>query len=185
MNLKHLICTVTAASLLTVAWTSVAFAQHEGHGGGGAGTLPDSVRDVLGPFRDLSEAISQGYGLFQGCVSGPNEGAMGVHYVNGMLFDDQLDVEHPEALVYEPRNGRLVLVAAEYIAPVAAWESSHAPGDQPTLMGHLLNLVPGPNRYGPGAFYEIHVWALKTNPKGVFADWNTNVSCASWVPPAP
>ena len=87
MNLKHLICTVTAASLLTVAWTSVAFAQHEGHGGGGAGTLPDSVRDVLGPFRDLSEAISQGYGLFQGCVSGPNEGAMGVHYVNGMLFD--------------------------------------------------------------------------------------------------
>jgi hypothetical protein len=123
------------------------------------------VRDVLGPFRDLSEATGQGYMLFQGCVSGPNEGAMGVHYVNPMLFDDQLDVEHPEALVYEPRNGRLVLVAAEYVTPVAAWESSHAPGDQPTLMGHLLNLVPGPNRYGPGAFYEIHVWALKTTRK--------------------
>jgi hypothetical protein len=182
MNLKRLMWNMTIVSFLTVAWTGVASAQHEGHGGGGANTLPDSVRDVLAPFRDLSEAIGQGYVLFQGCVSGPNEGAMGVHYVNPMLFDDQLDVEHPEALVYEPRNGRLVLAAAEYITPADAWGASHAPGDQPALAGHLLNYVPGPNRYGPGAFYEIHVWALKTNPKGVFADWNTNVSCASWAP---
>ena len=183
MNLKRLIWNIAAVSFLTCASSGMASAQHEGHGGGGGNTLPDSVRSVLEPFRDLSEATGQGYMLFQGCVSGPNEGAMGVHYVNGMLFDDVLDVEHPEALVYEPRNGRLVLVAAEYITPVAAWESSHGPGDQPTLLGHLLNLVPGPNRYGPDAFYEIHVWALKTNPKGVFADWNSNVSCASWVPP--
>lgn len=183
MNLKHLVWYMTAVFALTLASTGVALAQHEGHGSGGM-TLPDSVRDVLGPFRDLSEATSQGYMLFQGCVSGPNEGAMGVHYVNGALFDGELDVEHPEALVYEPRNGRLVLAAAEYITPVAAWEAAH-PGEQPTLMGHLLNLVPGPNRYGAAAFYEIHVWALKTNPKGVFADWNTNVSCASWVPTPP
>jgi hypothetical protein len=181
MNMKRLIWNAAAVSFLALAWSGVAAAQHGAHGTGG-GTLPDSVRDVLGPFRDLSEAISQGYGLFGGCVSGPNEGAMGVHYVNGTLFDDVLDVEHPEALVYEPRNGRLVLAAAEYITPAPAWHASHAPGDVPILEGHLLNYVPGPNRYGPDAFYEIHVWALKTNPKGVFTDWNSNVSCASWVP---
>jgi len=180
MKLKRLIWNVAAVLFLTVAWSGVATAQHD-HGGGG-NTLPDSVRDVLAPFRDLSEAIGQGYMLFGGCVSGPSEGAMGVHYVNGALFDDVLDVDHPEALVYEPRNGRLVLAAAEYITPAPAWHASHAPGDVPILEGHLLNYVPGPNRYGPDAFYEIHVWALKTNPKGVFTDWNTNVSCASWVP---
>lgn len=109
---------------------------------------------------------------------------MGAHYVKSSLFDGELDVDQPEALVYEPRNGRLVLAAAEYITPAAAWQASH-PGEQPTLMGHLLNFVPGPNRYGPDAFYEIHVWALKFNPKGVFADWNTNVSCASWTQPTP
>jgi hypothetical protein len=132
-------------------------------------------------FRDVNAAINAGYVQFQGCVSGPNEGAMGVHYVNQSLFDDQLEVDHPEALVYEPRNGQLHLVAAEYITPVAAWAMTHDPGVQPILMGHLFNLVPGPNRYGPDAFYELHVWALKNNPSGVFADWNPNVSCASWT----
>src|SRR5262245_38940803 len=181
MNLKRLIRNLMAVSFLIGTWTGVAWAQHD-HGGAGGNTLPDSVRDVLAPFRDLSEAIGQGYGLFGVCVNGPNEGAMGVHYVNGTLFDDQLDVDHPEALVYEPRNGRLVLAAAEYITPAPAWHATHMPTDVPILEGHLLNYVPGPNRYGPDAFYEIHVWALKTNPKGTFADWNTNVSCASWVP---
>ena len=30
---------------------------------------------------------------------------------------------------------------------------------------------------GLPAFYELHVWAWRDNPKGVFADWNTRVSC--------
>jgi hypothetical protein len=55
----------------------------------------------------MSAAIAEGYVQFQGCVIGPEEGAMGVHYSNFALFDDKVDVEHPEALVYEPRNGRL------------------------------------------------------------------------------
>jgi hypothetical protein len=37
--------------------------------------------------------------------------------------------------------------------------------------------VGSPNRYGMPAFYEMHVWVWKTNPNGVFADWNPNVSC--------
>jgi hypothetical protein len=36
-------------------------------------------------------------------VSYRQEGAMGVRFANFTLFDDKLDVKHPEVLVYEPR----------------------------------------------------------------------------------
>ena len=47
-------------------------------------------------------------------------------------------------------------------------------------MGHLFHFAPGPNRYGPPAFYELHVWAWKDNPKGTFTDWNSTASCVEW-----
>ena len=182
MNAKHLIWSLTAASLLTPASVGVVRtegAQHESHQP--AGPLPGAVRQATERFQDIRAAIAAGYVQFQGCVSGQEEGAMGVHYVNLTLFDGQVDVERPEALVYEPkRNGRLELVAVEYITPAQAWQASHEVGVQPDLMGHLFHFANGPNRYGPDAFYELHVWAWKDNPRGVFADWNPTVSCAIW-----
>jgi hypothetical protein len=50
----------------------------------------------------------------------------------------------------------------------------------PVLMGQVFNYVGSPNRYGMPSFYELHVWAWKTNPNGVFADWNPNVSCEGY-----
>jgi hypothetical protein len=184
MNAKHLIWTLAAASLLAPESLGAAraqTAQHEQHAANTADTLPGAVRQATERFRDVDAAIAAGYVQFQGCVSGPEEGAMGVHYVNPALFDGQLEVEHPEALVYEPKNnGRLQLVAVEYITPAEAWHAGHQVGVQPDLMGHLFHFAPGPNRYGPDAFYELHVWAWKTNPRSVFADWNPTVSCADW-----
>jgi hypothetical protein len=49
-------------------------------------------------------------------------------------------------------------------------------------MGQLLNYVGSPNRYGLPPFYELHVWAWRSNPKGVFVDWNPAVSCAGFEP---
>ena len=101
--------------------------------------------------------------------------------LNPALFDDWLEVDQPEALVYEPkRSRRLQLVAVEYITPAAAWQGSHDVGVQPDLNGHLFHFAPGPNRYGPAAFFELHVWAWKDNPRGTFADWNPAVSCEDW-----
>jgi hypothetical protein len=185
MNAKYVIWGLTAAALLTPASiaTSVSAqpapgAQHTGNPGG---PLPRAVRQATERFRDVNDAIAAGYVQFQGCVSGPEAGAMGVHYVNPSLFDGRLELELPEALVYEPkRNGRLELVAAEYITPAEAWHAAHGAGVQPDLMGHLLHFAPGPNRYGPAAFYELHVWAWKNNPHGAFADWNQTVSCEEW-----
>ena len=39
------------------------------------------------------------------------------------------------------------------------------------------------NLNGPPAFYELHVWAWKDNPRGSFADWNPSVSCDAWATP--
>ena len=182
MKTGRLISCVTGASLLVVASTGIRVeaAQHSGHASDLKGPLPEAVRQATERYRNVNEAIAAGYVQFQGCVSGPDEGAMGVHYSNFELFDGIVDVEQPEVLVYEPRNGRLHLVAAEYVVPAEAWDPVHEPFDKPQLMGHLMNFAPGPNRYGPIPFYELHVWAWKNNPKGSFADWNPSVSCASW-----
>jgi hypothetical protein len=146
----------------------------------GGSSIVEVVRDATHRYRDVANAIADGYAQVPSCVSGPEEGAMGVHYVKGSLFDGQVDATAPEALVYEPRQGRLHLVAVEYIAPADAWHASHEPGVQPSVLGQLFHYVPGPNRYGPAAFYELHVWAWKPNPNGTFADWNPRVSCAEF-----
>lgn len=188
MRASRLIVALTTAGLLTplsVSTVRTEARQHAGHAssaGSGRvdGPLPEAVRRATQRFRDVNVAIGEGYMQFQGCVSGSDEGAMGVHYAKFALFDADVDVENPEVLVYEPRNGRLHLVAAEYVTPAPAWDPAHDPFDKPQLMGHLLHFAAGPNRYGPDAFYELHVWAWKENPRGAFADWNRTVSCLDW-----
>src|SRR6202040_794423 len=67
-----------------------------------AGLVRD-VREATRQFLDVNNAGTAGYGPAFGCVSGPDHGAMGIHYVNGTLVVDGLiDVAHPEALIYEP-----------------------------------------------------------------------------------
>jgi hypothetical protein len=187
MKATHAAWTLVAAFIVIAAplgvGTPVA-AQHAAaqHVGQSSSTLPGAVRQATERFLDVNDAIAAGWSVLNGgCVSGPEEGAMGVHYVNPALFDDKLEVDQPEALVYEPkRGGRLQLVAIEYITPAPAWHGTHPADVLPLLMGHLFHFAAGPNRYGPLAFYELHVWAWKENPRGTFADWNPNVSCAAW-----
>ena len=102
---------------------------------------------------------------------------MGVHYVNGPLVEDgQIDADRPEALMYESRNGRLRLLGVEYIVMASAWHATHT--EPPTLGGQVFHYVGSPNRYALPAFYELHVWAWRDNPSGMFADWNTRVVCS-------
>ncbi len=65
-------------------------------------TLVDTVRQATAGYKDVAAAQAAGYSLFHGCVSGPQGGAMGVHFVNGdVVGDGELDAAHPEALLYE------------------------------------------------------------------------------------
>ena len=138
--------------------------------------LVQDVRQATQQFTNVNNATAIGYGPFLGCVSGPDHGAMGIHYVNGALLNGTVDVQHPQALIYEPSSeGKLTLVGVEYIADAATWLSSHT--GPPVLDGQVFNFVDSPNRFNIPSFFELHVWAYRNNPQGSFVDWNNHVSC--------
>ena len=94
-------------------------------------------------------------------------GGMGYHYVNTELLDGKVEVDKPEALLYEPEsNGQLRLVAVEYVIPKDAWRADTLP----RLFGQQLKL----NAFN---LYALHVWAWENNPSGIYASWNPRVNC--------
>jgi hypothetical protein len=142
-----------------------------------------AARADTAPLHSNATAQAAGYGLLVdaagiACIDNP-AGGMGVHYVNGALVaDDKVNAATPELVVYEPTgNGRLRLVAAEYVVFQAAWDATHSA--PPELFGQEFELVEAGNRYGLPPFYELHAWLWKHNPAGTFDDWNPRVSCSA------
>jgi len=145
-----------------------------------AQTVVDAVRSATSRFQDVGVATAEGYALQFGCVSGSDLGAMGLHYVNGSLLDDVIDVEHPEIVLYEPLpDGQVQLTGADYLVFAKDWNKKHK--DPPQLMGQLFHYFESPNRFGLPAFYTLHVWAWKDNPNGAFTNWNPTVSCDAFA----
>jgi hypothetical protein len=142
-----------------------------------ASALIKIVRESTERFKDVSVAEAEGYALQFGCVSGPDSGAMGLHYVNGDLVNrGVLDPTHPQIVIYEPTpNGGLRLIGADYLLLADAWDKKKQ--GQPELMGQLFHYWESPNRFGLPAFYTLHVWAWKDNPNGAFVNWHPRVSC--------
>jgi len=142
-----------------------------------ANALIAVVRESTVRFKDVRIAEAEGYGLQFGCVSGPDAGAMGMHFVNfPLVLDGELDATHPEIVIYEPLpNGQLRLIGADYLVLADAWNAKHA--SPPELMGQLFHFFESPNRFGLPPFYTLHVWAWKDSPTGAFVNWHTNVSC--------
>lgn len=136
------------------------------------------VRDATERFRDVEVAEGEQYQLLFGCVSGPDAGAMGMHFVKlALVGDGEVDATKPEIVIYEPQpNGRLRLIGADYLVYAADWDKKH-PGATPQLMGQQFHYFEAPNRFGLPAFYTLHVWAWKDSPTGTFVNWNHNVSC--------
>jgi hypothetical protein len=150
-----------------------------------AGTLIKVVRESTERFKDVSVAEAEGYALQFGCVSSDDVGAMGLHYVNGTLVDSGvLDATRPQIVIYEPKPGGGVrLIGADYLLLADAWNAKHS--GPPELMGQSFHLFTSPNRFGLPAFYTLHVWAWKENPKGAFVNWHPHVSCDSFSPQNP
>ena len=150
---------------------------------GQAAGLINTVREATERFKNVKVAEDAGYTLMFGCVSGPDSGAMGLHYVNlPLVLDGVLDPTKPEIIIYEPLpNGRLKMTGADFLVFAADWHQNNAA--TPDLQGQLLHLFESPNRFGLPNFYTLHVWAWKENPTGAFANWHSNVSCDAYVPP--
>ena len=175
MNKTRARFTIAVAFLAVVAalGTAVASANSADEGR----NLTD-VRASTAPLANLDVAMAAGYGKVKGCAQNPGVGAMGQHYVKGDLVGDPaLDPLRPEALVFEPRgDGSYRLVAVEYLVLKADWEKVHG-ATVPRLYDKSFSLVTSPNAYDLPDFYELHLWLWKTNPDGLFADWNPRVSC--------
>ena len=144
-------------------------------------TTMAQARQANEKYQSVSTMKRAGYGLLKDakgieCIA-EEPGAMGVHYVKPALVgDDKINANTPEALVYEPQpNGVLQLVAAEYVVFQSKWDAVHK--TPPSLYGRRFQLVDAGNRFGIPAYYELHVWMWKSNPRGVFDDWNSAASC--------
>ena len=193
VNLKKPILTLVAAAI-SCALPLVA----------GATDQTDTDRHYSSNFQPIVKRVRQAvlslpkselakYGaiLRTPCVTGPEFGAMGVHLINAENVDGVVNVDKPEALIYEPQaNGELRIVSVEYIVPKEAWDAANPaqpglPSPTPALLGHLFNFVDSPNRYGiEGGFFEIHVWAFEDNRLGALTDWNPGVTCEKQRLPA-
>jgi hypothetical protein len=146
----------------------------------GQSPLIEKVRAATARFKDINVAVSEGWVQGTPCVSGPDTGAMGVHFVMSSRINKfVLQADQPQALIYEPLpGGAFRLVGVEFIVLAPVWQGQpNSATTTPALEGDLLNYISFPNRFGLPAFYELHVWAWEDNPKGSFADWNTHVTC--------
>jgi hypothetical protein len=157
-------------------------ADHTGHQAHGAVATPSArtprgqpenlllaqVRGQTARFSSLAQAERAGYAEASHCVSHPELGAMGYHFVNFGLVDPVFDPMEPEALLYAPDGrGGFTLVGVEYIVIDIGQPRPHF-GDHPFDIGGAP--VPVPH-------WTLHVWAHAENPSGVFSPFNPNVSC--------
>jgi hypothetical protein len=154
----------------------------------GQSELLSIVRQSTERFKDVSVADAEGYKLQFGCVSGPDAGAMGLHYVKGefvnktpLLPNGEIDPTRPQIVIYEPiPGGGLRLIGADYLIVAEGWDKDH-PNNPPQLKGQLFHYFESPNRFALPAFYTLHVWAWKENPNGAFVNWHPEVSCQSFA----
>ena len=128
------------------------------------------ARAATARFANLDSAVAAGYHRDGGrCLANEPLGTMGFHHAKGTLYDDRLDVERPEILVYERLpDGRYRLNGVEYIVPYSARPRDATP---PRIMGQQLK------RADRLQLWYLHVWIWLENPSGVFADWNPTVHC--------
>jgi hypothetical protein len=187
MNNNGIVVTFSLAvsTLIFAAAVSRPAVGDHGHGEGQqklhSGELVQTVRDATRRFRNVAQAEAEGYQLMFGCVSGPDDGAMGLHYVNlALVADGVLDPSRPEIVIYEPTpNGGRRLIGADFLVFAADWHANNTA--TPELGGQLMHLFESPNRFGLPNFYTLHVWAWKPNPTGAFVNWHSDVSCEQFA----
>ncbi len=167
-----------------------------------------AVKAASAKYRDVKEAIADGYTTDGKCMSAamigypPSAGARGLHYIRKDLIGStpaadgarvtgtgtHTDFLKPSMLVYEPQPGGVVkLVAIENLVFQSAWRAAGHTG-APTFHGTPYVLlkddpktkVDEAHKYEP--HYELHLWLYRKNPKGLFAEFNPDVSCDNAAP---
>ena len=166
----------------------------------------DQVRAATERFRDVKVALAEGYvrDPMDHCVIAPDigrpaaDGAMGVHYIRMDLIGvsgppnprisgtgTHTDFTKPAILLYEPKaDGSLELVGVENLVFKTAWAAA-GNKEPPAYQGVAWNsmeddpatAVDEGHMFTP--HFDRHVWLYRENPKGIYEQFNTNVSCAA------
>lgn len=154
------------AALMALLIVSTVFAA-------GKGEL-DALRRATIGFAHPEGAMTAGYEWVPGldhCFDNPGVGGMGYHLIKTSSLDLSLSELEPEAIVYVPLpDGKLKMGAVEYIVPAEAWEAA-GNSEPPMVLGRSLHLNPALG------VYVLHAWIWRSNPNGLFEDWNPRVTC--------
>lgn len=128
-----------------------------------------TLRRATVRYHRVEAAIADDFQPVPPCRSNPEgAGALGIPYVNFDRVDAAIDLSEPEVLFYEPHeDGKLVLVGAEPVVPIAAWPED----EPPSLFGREFH------RNEEAGLFGLHMWVWRSSPDGVFSFWNENVSC--------
>ena len=151
----------------------------------------------------MNVALAEGYVADTECTTAammgrPHaHGAMGVHFAREDLLGisgpptprvdgtgTHTDFSRPAVLLYEPQpDGSLVLVGIENLVFAEAWWA--AGHDQPPAFNgvpyDLMSDDPRTSADEAHLFaphYDRHIWLYRDNPSGIFASFNSKVSCA-------
>lgn len=142
-----------------------------------------AVRQATAKYHDVTQAIADGYAdpatLAATCLEVPGVGTMGIHAVNmGLLMDQDVDPLKPEVLLYVPKKGGgFRLVGIEYLVPLLPGQNAlPAP---PSVFGQTFEGPMDGHEPGMPRHYDKHVWIWSPNPDGVFAQFNSRLTCAA------
>lgn len=168
----------------------------------------EQVRSATSRFQDVKVALAEGYVRDPDdvCVTADmvglpaSDGAMGVHYIRMDLLGitgppnprvngvgTHTDFLKPGVLLYEPQaDGSLALVAVENLVFVDSWHKAghtRPPAYQNVAYDLMADNPATPideaHMFEP--HYDRHVWVHRTNPRGVFAQFNPSVTCKAHV----
>ncbi len=133
-------------------------------------SIISEVRAATQAYSNIENAKNAGWSVaISPCVEHPSDGGMGYHYGRMEFVDGRINHLEPQILLYEPlEGGGLSFVGVEYIIP---FDILPADADPPELFGEHYH------KNHELGIWALHVWTERENPRGMFNDWNPNVSC--------
>jgi hypothetical protein len=169
------------------------------------------VRAATLRFRDVKAALAAGYvrDPMDECVTAasigypPSAGSMGIHFARSDLLGItepphpridgngvHTDFLKPAILLYEPqKDGSLELVGVENLVFEKAWMATHS--RPPSFHGVRYNRMadnpatPVDEGHMFQPHFDRHVWLYRSNPNGMYAQFNPRVNCSGYKSSAP
>lgn len=165
----------------------------------------ERVREATKKYQDVDVALADGYIRDPADICDAAEmmgrpaedGVMGIHYLRPDLLgitgppnprvngtSTHTDFMQPGVLIYEPQeDGSLALVAVENLVFIEAWEAAGNTAPPVFVDRPYDRMVDDPateldeaHNFAP--HYDLHVWLYRDNPRGMFAQFNPNATCA-------